>query len=157
MAGSYNKVVLVGNLTRDPEIRYIASGSAVTKFALAINRRTKQGDETMYVDVVAWDKLGETCNTYLKKGMSCLIEGRLVIRSFDDKDGNKRKATEIVANEMQMLDRKGDVPRGDYDNGGGSGGGMNGGGSRPPAAAGSRSSTAQRDFDDEGLDEEIPF
>ncbi len=162
MAGSYNKVVLVGNLTRDPEIRYIASGSAVTKFALAINRRTKQGDETMYVDVVAWDKLGETCNTYLKKGMSCLIEGRLVIRSFDDKDGNKRKATEIVANEMQMLDRKGDVPRGgDYGdaprNEYGDGVGSNGGGSRPPAAAGSRSSTAQRDFDDEGLDEEIPF
>jgi single-strand DNA-binding protein len=157
MAGSFNRITLVGNLTRDPEIRYVGSGAAVTKFSLAINTRSKQQEETMYVDIVAWDKLGETCNTYLKKGMSCLIEGRLVIRSFDDKDGNKRKATEIVANEMQMLDRKGDVPRGDYDGGGGSnGGGMNGG-SRPPAAAGSRSSTAQRDFDDEGLDEEIPF
>src|ERR1019366_404308 len=105
MAGSYNRIILVGNLTRDPEIRYIASGSAVTKFSLAINRRTKGGDETMYVDIVAWDKLGETCNTYLKKGMSTLVEGRLVIRSYEDKDGNKRKQTEVVIDNMQMLDR----------------------------------------------------
>ena len=111
MAGSYNRVVLVGNLTRDPEIRYVQSGSAVTKFALAVNRRTKNGDDTTFVDIVAWDsgnyKLAETCNTYLKKGMSVLVEGRLVIRSFDDKDGNKRKATEVVIDNMQMLDRAG--------------------------------------------------
>ena len=105
MAGSFNKVILVGNLVRDPEIRYVGSGAAVTKFTLAVNRRSKQQEETDFIDIVAWEKLAETCNTYLKKGMSCLIEGRLSIRSYDDKEGNKRKATEIVINTMQMLDR----------------------------------------------------
>jgi len=104
MAGSFNRITLVGNLTRDPEIRYVGSGAAVTKFTLAVNRRSKQQEETDYIDCVAWDKLAETCNTYLKKGMSCLVDGRLSIRSYDDKDGNKRKATEVVVNTMQMLD-----------------------------------------------------
>jgi len=128
MTSSYNRVIFVGNLTRDPEIRYIASGAGVTKFALAVNRRTKQGDETTFIDIVAWDKLGETCNTYLKKGMSVLVEGRLVIRKYDDKDGQKRTAVEIVIDQMQMLDRKGDGggdagDRGDGAHGGGYGGG----------------------------------
>ena len=105
MAGSFNRITLVGNLTRDPEIRYVGSGAAVTKFTLAVNRRSKQQEETDYIDCVAWDKLAETCNTYLKKGMSCLVDGRLSIRCYDDKDGNKRKATEVVVNTMQMLDR----------------------------------------------------
>ena len=94
MAGSYNRVILVGNLTRDPEIRYTQSGKGVTKFTLAVNNKSAQmGEETTFVDIVAWDRLGETCNTYLKKGSNCLVEGRLVIRSYDDKDGNKRKGT----------------------------------------------------------------
>ena len=107
MAGSYNKIILVGNLTRDPEIRYVGSGAAVTKFTLAVNRRSKQQEETDFIDIVAWDKLAETCNTYLKKGMSCLVEGRLSIRSYETKEGEKRKATEVVCNTMQMLDRAG--------------------------------------------------
>ncbi len=102
MAGSYNRVILVGNLTRDPEIRYTQSGKAVTKFSLAVNN-PRNKEETTFVDVVAWDRLGETCNTYLKKGQNTLVEGRLVIRSYDDKDGNKRKATEVVIDNMQML------------------------------------------------------
>lgn len=106
MAGSYNKIVLVGNLTRDPETRFLATGDGITKFSLAVNRRTKQGDETMYIDIVAWSKLGEVCAQYLKKGASVLIEGRLAIRSYDDKDGTKRKAVEVVASEMQMLGTK---------------------------------------------------
>ncbi len=105
MAGSFNKVILVGNLVRDPEIRYVGSGAAVTKFTLAVNRRSKQQEETDFVDIVAWEKLAETCNTYLKKGSSCLVEGRLSIRSYEDKEGQKRKATEVVINTMQMLDR----------------------------------------------------
>src|SRR5471032_1685527 len=153
MAGSYNRVILVGNLTRDPEIRYVQSGSAVTKFALAVNRRTKNGDDTTFVDIVAWDngnyKLAETCNTYLKKGMSVLVEGRLSIRSYDDKDGNKRKATEIVCNNMQMLDREG--------GGGGprSNGDAEGGASyeRPAATA----KAGGGSFDERELDDEIPF
>ncbi|GAC1502493.1 MAG: hypothetical protein NVS1B2_27640 [Vulcanimicrobiaceae bacterium] len=107
MPGNFNKITLVGNLTRDPEIRYVDGGQkSVTKFALAINRKAKAGDETMYIDVVAWDRLSEICNQYLKKGMSVLVEGRLVIRAYVNKDGENRKAIEVVATEMQMLDTK---------------------------------------------------
>ena len=148
MAGSYNRIILVGNLTRDPEIRYVGSGAAVVKFTLAVNRRAKQQDETDYIDIVAWDKLAETCNTYLKKGMSCLVEGRLSIRSYDDKDGNKRKATEVVCNVMQMLDRAG-APR----SGGGENGEGGGGYSRPSAPRGGNAGG----LDEEQLDDEIPF
>ena len=105
MAGSFNRCIFVGNLVRDPEIRYVGSGAAVTKFTLAVNRRSKQQEETDFIDMVAWDKLAETCNTYLKKGMSVLVEGRLSIRSYETKEGEKRKATEVVINVMQMLDR----------------------------------------------------
>jgi single-strand DNA-binding protein len=144
VAGSFNRITLVGNLTRDPEIRYVGSGAAVTKFTLAVNRRSKQQEETDYIDCVAWDKLAETCNTYLKKGMSCLVDGRLSIRSYDDKDGNKRKATEVVVNTMQMLDRAaGGGPRGD-------GGG--GGGSYERPRAGAPAAGSAEEFEDE-----IPF
>lgn len=155
MAGSYNKVILVGNLTRDPEIRYVGSGAAVTKFTLAVNRRSKQAEETDYVDIVAWDKLAETCNTYLKKGMSCLVEGRLSIRSYEDKDGNKRKATEVVCNVMQMLDRAGaggGGPRGGNDDDGGSYENA-----RPVPARAGAGAPAAGGFDDHSLDDEIPF
>jgi single-strand DNA-binding protein len=120
----------------------------VTKFTLAVNRRSKQQEETDYIDCVAWDKLAETCNTYLKKGMSCLVDGRLSIRSYDDKDGNKRKATEVVVNTMQMLDRA--------NRGGGEGGG--GGYERPRAAAPAGGNGGGGGYDDSALDEEeIPF
>lgn len=146
MAGSFNRITLVGNLTRDPEIRYVGSGAAVTKFTLAVNRRSKQQEETDYIDCVAWDKLAETCNTYLKKGMSCLVDGRLSIRSYDDKDGNKRKATEVVVNTMQMLDRANR----------GSDGGSNGGGYERPRTSAPASGNGA--YDDSALDEEeIPF
>jgi single-strand DNA-binding protein len=119
----------------------------VTKFALAVNRRTKNGDETTFIDIVAWDKLAETCNTYLKKGMNVLVEGRLVIRSYDDKDGQKRKATEVVIDQMQMLGSR-------NENGGGesNGGGGNGGASRSYAAP-----AAGAAFDDSAIEDEIPF
>jgi len=146
MAGSYNRIVLVGNLTRDPEIRYVdGGGKAVTKFALAVNRKTKGGDETMFIDIVAWDRLGEICNQYLKKGMSTLVEGRLVIRKYDDKDGNKRTAVEVVASDMQMLDSKG--------RGNGDSGGSYSGGSR---ASGATSATGGA-LDEEAMEDEIPF
>jgi single-strand DNA-binding protein len=148
MAGSFNRITLVGNLTRDPEIRYVGSGAAVTKFTLAVNRRSKQQEETDYIDCVAWDKLAETCNTYLKKGMSALVDGRLSIRSYDDKDGNKRKATEVVVNTMQMLDRA--------NRAGGDGGTYE----RTPRAAGAPAANGggSGDHYDSALDEEeIPF
>lgn len=139
MAGNYNKIVLVGNLTRDPETRYLANGSGVAKFSLAVNRKTKNDTETMYVDVVAWEKLGEICQQYLKKGTSVLIEGRLSIRSYNDKDGNKKNAVEIVASEMQMLGSKND----------GASSGSYGGESRATAPAGGGFSDT--------VDDEIPF
>ena len=143
MAGSYNRVILVGNLTRDPEIRYTQSSKAVTKFTLAINN-PRNKEETTYVDIVAWDRLGETCNTYLKKGSSALVEGRLVIRSYDDKDGNKRKATEVVIDNMQMLGSK-------------MGGGDSGGGDYVGARSAAPASGGATDSFSDDLDDEIPF
>src|ERR1700677_2163582 len=127
MAGSFNKIILVGNLTRDPEIRYVGSGAAVTKFTLAVNRRSKQQEETDFIDIVAWDKLAETCNTYLKKGMSVLVDGRLSIRSYETKEGEQRKAAEGVVHAMQMLDRANGGARGENGsyNGNGNGSGDN--------------------------------
>ncbi|MHB8461326.1 MAG: single-stranded DNA-binding protein [Vulcanimicrobiaceae bacterium] len=145
MAGSYNRIILVGNLTRDPEIRYTQTGKSVTKFTLAVNN-PRNKEEVTYVDIVAWDKLGETCNTYLKKGSNTLIEGRLVIRSYDDKDGNKRKATEVVADNMQML---GSRMGGGNDDGGGYGGGA--------TAARGNAGAPLDDRSDADLDDEIPF
>lgn len=118
MPGSYNRVIFVGNLTRDPETRFIQTGSQVTKFTLAVNRKTKNGDETTYIDIIAWEKLAEICAKYIKKGSSVLVEGRLVIRGYTDKDGVKRKATEVVIDLMQMLDRKTDDQEGDRYTGG---------------------------------------
>ncbi|MEO9263132.1 MAG: single-stranded DNA-binding protein [Candidatus Baltobacteraceae bacterium] len=146
MAGSYNRVILVGNVTRDPEIRYTQSGKGVTKFTLAVNN-PRNKEETTFVDIVAWDRLGETCNTYLKKGSNTLVEGRLVIRSYDDKDGQKRKATEVVIDNMQML---GSRPAGASTDESNSSFG-DGNRATAPVAAGSNDS-----FGDE-LDDEIPF
>lgn len=120
MAASFNKVILVGTLVRDPEIRYVGSGTAVVKFRLAVNpnKRDAKPEDTLFIDIVAWEKLAETCNTYLKKGSNVLVEGRLSIRQYDDKDGNKRQATEVTIFTMQMLgsprdrqDSNGDEPR----------------------------------------------
>ena len=140
----------MGNLTRDPEIRYVGSGAAVTKFTLAVNRRSKQQEETDYIDIVAWDKLAETCNTYLKKGMSCLVEGRLSIRSYETKEGEKRKATEVVCNSMQMLDRAGGGSRMSEDG--------ESSYSRPAAAPARAAASSSAGFDeDAALEDEIPF
>ena len=150
MAGSFNRITLVGNLVRDPEIRYINSGAAVCKFTLAVNRRSKQQEETDFIDCVAWDKLAETCSQYLKKGMSVLCDGRLSIRSYETKEGEKRKAAEVVVNVMQMLDRanKSYENGGSYSNGNGNGH-ANGESVRQfsPSGAGS----------EEELEDEIPF
>jgi single-strand DNA-binding protein len=151
MAGSYNRIILVGNLTRDPEIRYVGSGAAVAKFTLAVNRRSKQQEETDYIDIVAWDKLAETCNTYLKKGMSCLVEGRLSIRSYETKAGEKRKATEVVCNVMQMLDRAGGGGRAPSNGDGGESY------ERSPAPARVAASSSAGFDEDAALEDEIPF
>jgi single-strand DNA-binding protein len=161
---SVNKVILIGNLGRDPEVRYAPSGSAIANVTIATSRQWKNKDsgerqeETEWHRVVFYDRLAEIAGEYLKKGKSVYIEGRLKTRKWTDKDGVEKFTTEIIANEMTML-------------GGREGGGMGGGeaemGSAPAAAprsaparqapaatkpAAAKSSTG---FDD--MDDDIPF
>ena len=110
---SVNKVILVGNLGKDPELRYTPSGTAVCTFSLATTERFKnkqgeQQDRTEWHNIVVWAGLAEVCGKYLTKGKQVYLEGRIQNRSYDDRDGNKRYITEIVANEMQMLGRAGE-------------------------------------------------
>jgi single-strand DNA-binding protein len=103
-----NKVILIGNLGRDPELRYTPSGSAVVSFTLATTERwnDKSGqrqEKTEWHNVVAWARLAELVNQYLKKGRSAYVEGRITTRSWDDRDGNKKYRTEIIANQIQFL------------------------------------------------------
>lgn len=107
---SVNKVILVGNLGKDPELRYTASGAAVATFSLATTDRFKDKDgnqKTEWHNIVAWRQLAEICGKYLHKGKQVYIEGRLQHRTYDDRDGNKRYITEIVADQMQMLGGRG--------------------------------------------------
>lgn len=117
MAGSVNKVILIGNLGQDPELKYTPSGAAVTTLSIATSETWKDKDgnrqeKTEWHRVVLWRRLAEVAGEYLKKGSKIYIEGRLQTRSWDDKDGNKRYTTEIVGDTMTMLDKKGeDAPR----------------------------------------------
>ena len=105
---SLNKVMLIGNLTRDPELRYIPSGSAVASFTLAMNRVYKlqtgeKKEETSFVRVVVWGRMAEVCGEYLKKGVPVFVEGRLQSRSWDGPDGQKRNTLEVIATNVQFL------------------------------------------------------
>ena len=105
-----NRIILIGRLTRDPELRYTPNGKAVAGFSLAVDRgRTNaQGEkETDFIDIVVWDKQAETCANYLGKGRLVAVEGRLQIRSYETQDGQKRKAAEVVAQNVRFLDSKG--------------------------------------------------
>ncbi len=111
--GSVNKVILIGNLGSDPELKYTPSGAAVTNFNVATNEvwNDKDGNKqerTEWHRVVLWRKLAEIAGEYLKKGSKVYLEGRLQTRSWEDKDGVKRYTTEVVADNMTMLDSKGD-------------------------------------------------
>ena len=115
MAGkSLNKVTLIGNLGRDPELSYTTSGVAVARFSVATGERWKDDsgnvqERTEWHNIVAWRKLAEICGQYLKKGSKVYIEGKLQTRSWDDKNtGTKRYATEIIANDLIMLDARGE-------------------------------------------------
>jgi len=112
MARSVNKVILVGNLGKDPELRYTSSGVAVATFSIATNESWKDvegnlQERTQWHNIVAWRKLAEICGEYLKKGGKIYAEGRLQHRNYDDKNGVKRYVTEIVLDEMVMLDSRG--------------------------------------------------
>ena len=110
---SFNKVLLMGNLTRDPELRYTSGGTAVASFGLAVNRKFKQGeewkDEVCFVDITVWAKQGENCAEYLNKGSQAFIEGRLNYQTWEDKQsGQQRSKLEVVANNVQFLTKQGD-------------------------------------------------
>ena len=124
---SLNKVQIIGNLGRDPEMRFTANGNPMATFSVACSRRytTRDGeqrDETEWVRVVCWQRLAELAGQYLSKGRSVYVEGRLQTRQWEDNDGNTRYTTEVVANDIQFLGGRGGGG-GDDDWGGGRGGG----------------------------------
>lgn len=113
-----NKVILIGNLGSDPTVRFTSSGTAVANFNIATserfnNRNGEREERTEWHRIVAWSKLAEICQQYLKKGERVYIEGRLQTRQWEDQQGNKRSSTEVVANNMVMLGRGGAAPSGD--------------------------------------------
>ncbi|HUL53469.1 MAG TPA: single-stranded DNA-binding protein [Opitutaceae bacterium] len=137
-----NKVFLIGNLTRDPELRVTPKGTAICQFGLAVNRQYKDEsgatrDETAFIDIEAWGKQGELCSKYLQKGSPAFIEGRLRFDSWEDKQsGQKRNKLKVVLDNVQFL------PRGGGGTGGGAGGASAGG--EAPAATGGDDSPAER-------------
>ena len=145
---SYNRVVLLGNLTRDVDIRYLQSGMAVADLGLAMNerRKTQTGewiDEPVFVDVTLWGRTAEVASEYLNKGSSVLIEGRLKLDTWE-KDGKKNSKLRVVGERMQML--------------GGRGGGSGGGGPRGPAAKQGAAQTADHDeAEAPQIEDDIPF
>jgi single-strand DNA-binding protein len=152
MAGSVNKVILIGRLGKDPEVKSTPSGTTVTKFTIATDERftDREGNKqerTEWHNIVAWGKLGEICGQYLRKGRLVYIDGSLRTDSWEDKETKqKRYRTEIIANNMQMLEKKSD------DEGGGSY--SSGGGSY---AGSSRKSSTSSSPGPEMDDDEVPF
>jgi len=169
---SVNKVILIGNLGRDPEVRYAPSGSAICNVTIATSRNWKdktsgeRQEETEWHRVVFYDRLAEIAGEYLKKGRPVYVEGRLKTRKWTDKDGVEKYTTEIVADQMQLL--------GGREDGGGGGRSAGGGGDdyanegaparpaaarpaapRPPAAAPRPAPKSSTGFD--GMDDDIPF
>ena len=153
MARGINKVILVGNLGKDPEVRYMPSGGAVANVTLATSDQWKdkqtgeQRERTEWHNVVFYQRLAEIVGEYLKKGSQVYVEGSLRTRKWQDKNGNDRYTTEIVANEMQMLGSRG----------GGGGGSASYNSNRAPAAAESQGGGGQGGGFDEGFDDDIPF
>jgi single-strand DNA-binding protein len=138
---SYNRVILVGNLTRDPELRYIPSGTAVSDIGLAVNDRIKRGDqwvdEVTFVDITLWGRTAEIANEYLSKGSPVLIEGRLKLDRWE-KDGQKHSKLKVVGDKLQMLGS-----RGESGPGGGGGGARGRGRSGGEDAGGSYDESEQ--------------
>ena len=147
MAGGVNKVILVGNLGADPDLRHTPSGDAVCELRLATNenwtdKAGQKQEHTEWHRIVVWGKTAENCAKYLSKGRQVYVEGKLKTRSWDDKEGNKRYTTEIVAQSVQFL-------------AGGSDGGGSGGGSKSSQSSSSKSSNDG--YDQSFNDDDIPF
>lgn len=143
---NYNRVILAGNMTREPELRFTSNGVPVCGFGMAVNRRKRDGEEEAhFFDITAWRELGETIANYKKKGDPILVEGRLQFRSWEAQDGSKRNKVDVVADTIQFLNRAD----------GGEGGGGGGGQQR------ARSQQKDQSKDDVDLNEEdfddIPF
>ncbi|HEX8384813.1 MAG TPA: single-stranded DNA-binding protein [Rubricoccaceae bacterium] len=174
MARGINKVILVGNLGQDPELRYTGSGTAVCNMRVATSESYKDRDGNMVENtewhtVVAWSRLAEICGEYLKKGSQAYFEGSLQTRQWEDKDGNTRYSTEVKVREMQMLGGKGGGGGSDdFDQserpaparqaapraGGNGGGGGNSGPSRPPQRQAQPASDDTYEF---SPDDDLPF
>jgi single-strand DNA-binding protein len=155
MAKSVNKVILIGNLGKDPELKHTSGGTAVASITVATNERYKDKngewqDKTEWHNVVLWQRLAEIASEYLKKGRSVYIEGRLQTRSWEDKQGQKRYTTEIVASDLVLL-------------GGGRGGEEGGSGGRASSRGSDFDQSGSGDFDSaparatEITDDDIPF
>ncbi len=146
MPANINSVVLVGNLTRDPELRHTPSGTPVCSLRLAVNSRRKDGatgqwtDKPNYFDITVWGQQGESCAQYLAKGRPVGVQGRLEWREWDAQDGSKRQAVEVVADNVQFLGSRGD---------------SEGGGQFVPQGAGA--TQASDDFPASAADDDIPF
>jgi single-strand DNA-binding protein len=146
---SVNKVIIVGNVGRDPELRYTQSGQPVASFSIATNERFKDKDgnwkdRTEWHRIVAWARLAEICGEYLRKGSQVYVEGRIQTRDWEDKEGNKRQTTEIIALGMQMLGRRGEGGGPSMSDDGNQTRGGGGGSEDMPPSSG-------------GADDEIPF
>lgn len=150
MAKGFNKVILMGNLTRDVEMRTTANGQNVANFSLAVSRSWRgqdgqQNEQTSFINCVAWGKPGEIIAQYTSKGTPLLVSGRLDQRSYEDKDGNKRQAVEVVVEDFNFI-------------GGGRGDDSRGGSSSAPASSGGSDSPADDIDVDKPIDlSEIPF
>jgi single-strand DNA-binding protein len=157
MAGGINKVILIGNLGADPEVRFTPSGQAVANFRIATseswNDKTsgQKQERTEWHRIVVWGKLAELCGEYLKKGRQCYVEGRLQTREWTDKEGKKNYTTEVVANTVQFLGGGGGGARG------GEGGGGYGGGSRGPSDQGNGGGAPPDDMGGPPPADDIPF
>jgi single-strand DNA-binding protein len=147
MAANINRVVLVGNLTKDPELRHTPSGTAVCSLRLAVNTRRKDSatgewtEKPNYFDITVWGNQGESCAQYLAKGRPVAVDGRLEWREWDAQDGTKRQAVEIIADSIQFLGSRGDGE---------------GGGQPQFVPAGAAAQTENADFA-AGADDDIPF
>ncbi len=156
MARSFNQVILMGNLTRDPEVRQTPSGTSVTSFGLALNRSYKGSngewqEATDFIDIIAWGPLGERVAQYLSKGRPCLVNGRLQSSSWEDKEtGKKRSKVEVVAQDVTFLGGPGGGE------GGGSGNGSGGGSAA--AKPSKKDDVVVEDIGDEPINlDDIPF
>ena len=149
MAKSINQVILMGRLTRDPEVRTTTTGKTITSFSIAVDRGGQE-DQADFFDVTAWEKLGELVSQYLSKGRRCLVQGRLRQDSWDDKEtGKKRSKVEVVATDVTFLDGP---------NGGENAGGAGGYQQSAPSSNKKSNDVVIEDIDDKPIDlSEIPF